>query len=522
MIFDVIREPCVPVRMKSGEFKDLSVRDVFLNASKISGIFTESIFEEYGIKRFLSTFFMDCYRPKTDKDILNIYLHNSFDMVVFDNYVKDCEKRGDVFNLFSKDYPFYQTKFDPSIDKTVTKNKQIIPEKQSIYGIIYDLPSASNHNFYYKKYNIKPKDCFRALVSFSPFLYGKGGAGYCGGVNGNSPYYYWVKCENLFKELLVNSISEETCLTELKIPYSGGCGDEVIWKRTKPVNKQVSFSDISLLEGLTFMGRRITVFEPDNGNDITDVFIGPASKFEQYANLLWKDPYCCYKYIEKAQKQVFGDKKEISGFMAICPNKDDASLHWLDIGSMYNMQNDLVRRPLILNKFGNYGINSFGFKKRLSKYGLDSLNLICYGGYNPDNGGLYNWWLKEDIILDTDILDSNDLIVNYLKSLDYVKEVAHILKKSSSLITINMEYYYLSVHKYLFGEFLSVLKKTSDYDELFDSLYKHLLKYALSTYENSFKGIDILKFSKKYKDNPYVLYQYELNWLIHNIKKLNS
>lgn len=515
MVFDIIREPCVPVRMKSGEFKDLSVRDVFLNASDIRSVFTESIFEEYGIKRFLSVFFMDCYRPKTDKDILNIYLNHSFDMVVFDNYVKECEKRGDVFNLFSQDYPFYQTKFDPSIDKAVIKNKQVVPETQSIYGIIYDLPSASNHNFYYRKYPIKSKDCFRALVSFSPFLYGKGGRGYCGGVNGDSPYYYWINCENLFQELLVNSISEETCLAELKIPYSGGVGAEVIWKRTKPVEKQKSFSEISLLEGLTFMGRRVTVSEPHNSDEITDVFIGPASKFEQYENSLWKDPYCCYKYINKA-------KQEISGFRAICPKKADVSLHWLNIGDMYNMQDDLVRRPLILNKFGNYGIDSFGFKKRLSKYGLDNLKLICYGGYNSENGGQYNWWLKEDIILDTDILDSHDLIVHYLKSLDAVKDVDKILKKSSSLISINMEDYYLSVHKYLFGEFMSELKGTLNSDELFDSLYNHLLKYAINAYENSFRGIDILKFSKKSTDNPYVVYQCELNRLIYNIKKLNS
>ena len=73
MNFNVIKDSCIPVKMKSGDFKTLSIRETFEQAHKIQTIVTESFFEEYGIKRLLVAFFMDWVRPAKDEVLKKLY-----------------------------------------------------------------------------------------------------------------------------------------------------------------------------------------------------------------------------------------------------------------------------------------------------------------------------------------------------------------------------------------------------------------------------------------------------------------
>ena len=117
--FNIIHEPCIPVYMLNGKSVELSVRETFEKAQEIESVYTVSIFEEYGIKRFLVAFLMDWMRFKTDEDIAEQLKNGHFDMCCFDVYVARCEKKDDVVNLFSLTRPFYQVN-DPKKDEIVS------------------------------------------------------------------------------------------------------------------------------------------------------------------------------------------------------------------------------------------------------------------------------------------------------------------------------------------------------------------------------------------------------------------
>lgn len=497
MNYDIIVEPCVPVELCTGEFKIMCVRDVFKNAHKIKHISTSSIFEEYGINRFLATFFMDMVRPKNDNELVQIFSKKYFDMTLFDDYINLCTNNHtkDVFNLFSKENPFYQTKYDSHIDKK---------KSEKINSLFYDIPSGTNHVFFYKEYNITPADCFRGLCAFHIFLYGMGGGGLAPGVNSDSPYYFWIKGKSLFQEIIINSISIETWekYSNGIISYTGGTGEEVVWRRKSVTNSKVNFNNISLLEGLTYLGRRFTLVEPTDDDYVKQIYVQNASKFLN-SDHSWRDPYCAYVKVKETYKTV-------------SPEAIDESLGWLKAGCLYE---DYLK-PMILWKFGNFA-SSFEYKKKLKDFDLESIEVVSYGGYNPESKGLYLWWNKYEIHLYTDILENEALMEIYCDSLNLIKLCAKQIK-SSLVKNMDLNMFYLKSKIYLDGTFMNQLKDVISGIKTLEDCYlefkKYLYKLALETYDLNFKVKNL------YKVNVYSLNEKENkhnNYIVNYVKDLN-
>lgn len=511
--FDVIKEPCVPVRMKSGEFLDLSIRDVFLKAHEILSVSTENYFEEFGIKRLLSCMFMDWVRPKDDEELEDLYSIGAFDITSFDKYIEECEKESDVFNLFSKETPFLQTKYNNELDKS----DKIL----GIENLFYDLPSSTNHIFFYKKYpKVLPKDAFRGLTAINLFLYGSGGGGHCGGVNGDSPYYIWIKGNNLFQEIILNSISIETLKdnTNDLIPYSNGIGESVIWRRKSEIKIQNPFENISLLEGMTFMGRRLTLFIDKEGY-VNKVSINHASKFLN-SNNAWRDPHCCYFYREIKNKET---NKKIYGKVPKKPN--DSDYIWMNEDFLYNF--DKQYKPLTFLKFGDFNsMDDANIKRRLKYFELNNLDIIIYGGWNQR--GLYKWYVKKEIKLDYRILDNKAYSERFVECLNLIQVVGSEIK-SSLVLTISKDNFYNKSQQYINTIFIeNLLNSNLTVEESVKIFKKEILKYAIETYQNE---LEMFNFNKKLEFkvkknskhnkivNSYELYYLELYSMIAEIEK---
>lgn len=510
--FNVIKEPCVPVRMKSGEFLDLSIRDVFLKAHEILSVSTENYFEEFGIKRLLSCMFMDWVRPKDDEELEDLYSIGAFDITSFDKYIEECEKESDVFNLFSKKTPFLQTKYNNELDKS----DKIL----GIENLFYDLPSNTNHIFFYKKYpKVLPKDAFRGLTAINPFLYGSGGEGYCGGVNGDSPYYIWIKGNNLFQEIILNSISIETLKdnTNDLIPYSNGIGESVIWRRKSEIERKKSFENISFLEGLTFMGRRLTLFIDKEGF-VDKVSINYASKFLN-SNNAWRDPYCCYFDGEIKNKETH---EKIYGKIAKRPN--DSDYIWMKTDFLYNF--DKQYKPLTFLKFGDFNsMNDANIERMLKFFELENLNIVVYGGFNRGGKGIYRWYIKKEVKLDYRILNNKMISDRVMECLGLIQGVGERIK-SALIKKVSKNNYYNKSEQYINTVFLeNLLNSSLTVEESVKIFKKEILKYAIETYQNELEKYNFnkkveFKIGKEGKVvNSYELYYLELYSMISKIQK---
>ena len=502
--------------MKSGEFKTLSIRETFEQAHNIETVVTESFFEEYGIKRLLVSFFMDWVRPESDDKLKDIYRHGYFDMISFDDYVKTCEEKGDVFNLFSIETPFLQTRYDKELDETRDSKGKVTNKIVGIENLFYDLPSNTNHIFFYKDYNkITPSDAFRGLCAISPFLYAMGGEGYCGSVNGDSPYYFWIKGNNLYQEIIINSISVETWYNETQdvIPYVDGVGESVIWRRKVEVKKKEPFENISLLEGLTFMGRRLTLIPNEETGYIDKISIQPSSKFLNSASI-WRDPHCSYTFVEK--------KNEI---LKITNKPNEGDKVWLNGEYIYLFNSKI--KPLTFLKFGDFNDeNDARLKYTLKEYGLDKLDIVVYGGYNPGGKGIYKWWVREEVKLNTQILDNKKLSAKYIEGLKCVKSVAKCIKSSRSLLKdLNINLFYDEAQEYIETIYVDSLINSNKLNSVLFELKESLIKMAIKCYETELENYD---FSKKLeckigKDteilDSYEIYYRELYSMVSNCKK---
>lgn len=517
MVFDIINEPCIPVRLLNGKFVTYSVRDVFKEAHNIESVFVESIFEEYGIKRFLVSFFMDWLKPQDDNYLRTLNNIGHFDMQSFDSYVNFCNLKGDVFNLFSENSPFYQTKLDLQLDAKLNKKKNVyIPEYVPVNAIFYDYPSNTNHTFLSDgEKEVDAAVCFRGLTALSTFLYSMGGEGYHSGVNGDSPYYIWIKGYNLFNEIIINSVSIETWDSELQntIPYDydeqKGIGDHVAWRRNKPVGKSGTYTDISLLEGLTFYGRRV-LLKSENNNMIKNVLINPSSEYSDDASL-WRDPHCTY-YVSK--KGLFPKK----------PSEND--IPWISLQNIYKFDNKI--KPMTLLKFGSFNsIIDARLRRGLNKYNLNKLDIIVYGGYNPGSKGIYKWWKKDYLDLNIDIMTNPASSDFYMQGLSAVEEAAKVIKtsmkaedKEKSNSNISREKFYSDSKYYIDTVFIKNLLDINvlNEDALID-LKKNLIQFAKNCYESEVSLFDSSKLDFDSKKSRWELYYNDLNKIHYTLKK---
>ena len=354
MAYSVLTEPIIPVVMPDGSNKRIGIREALLQAHTIKDIICSNPLERYAVLRLLIVFAMDAYDPKDSYARKDLFDEGKFDETRLDAYFAECEKNGPRFDLFDSEHPFLQSKYDEKLD---------VNAKKSVANIIHYLPSGNNHIFLDHRlensHQIEFHEAFMALCASYVFCVSGLAGPSC--VNNTPPLYVTIIGDNLFETIVLNMISE----AEAK-PLEYGAG-EVPWRQEKVIVPKKQVASVSLLEGLTWQPRRITLIRDPGANTIRNIYYQPGLDFR--GDDLWNDPH------------VPKFRKKDDSFGTVKP--DLAREVWRDAGTLlYDHDSKHVRQPLALRCMGNiYDEDDLPDWVRLRTAGLVT-NQAAYTGWN--------------------------------------------------------------------------------------------------------------------------------------------
>lgn len=320
MKYSVLTEPVIPVIWPDGNEEETGIKDLFIQAHRIKDIGGSNPLERYAVMRLLIAFAMDMLHPETGYDRADLLQAGAFDKGVLDAYIQECECNGERFNLFDSEHPFLQSKYDEKLDEKALKPAAVI---------VHTLPSGNNHIFIdhrlSENHSLSFPEAFRALCA-SYYFCVSGTAG-PSSVNNTPPLTAVMIGKNLFETIVLNMVSVAEAAP---LPY--GCG-ETPWRKDRKIIPREEVASVSLLEGMTWMPRRITLVPDQNGVTVSKVYCQAGLNFK--GNDLWNDPH------------VPRFRKKDDSFGTVKPENGRAV--WRDAGTLlYDHGSKYVRQPLAI------------------------------------------------------------------------------------------------------------------------------------------------------------------------------
>lgn len=280
--FNVLDAPWIPVVRMDGSRELMGVRETLRCAPELKEISAVSPLEEFSVYRFLSVFLMDALRPKRSSGINKLLKQGSFDMEQIEAYISLCESEGVSFDLFDEKRPFLQTAYVKEWDK----------DPKPISAIDCFLPSGNNHlHFEHDRVESRavPLDkAARLLLTIQQFCTA-GAQGYPSGVNASPPYFGVVKGGSLFETLAYTLMPTQS----MEIPFDDPA---VIWRSSEAVVPKRTVGETSWLRGMLFPARRVMLIPPENGADITKIYLSQGENFVHKES--WTDPFVSYRTLE--------------------------------------------------------------------------------------------------------------------------------------------------------------------------------------------------------------------------------
>ena len=344
--FSVLDQAWIPVITLSGQEEMLGIREVLARAHDLREITSASPLEEYSLYRFIGLFLMDMLRPESEIEIEDLLAAGSFDMDAAEKYIAGCKAEGVSFDLFDKERPFLQSKYDPALDGD--------PKPVSVLDCTR--ASGNNHiHFDHKTSNqaLPPDKAARLLLT--TYLFCTAAAqGYPSGVNASPPYFGVIQGQTLF-ETLVSTLMP---LDSIGIAFDS---PPVLWRRTTPVVPKQEVGKTSWLHGMLFPTRRIHLISDDCGN-VTAVHICQGENFVNKPS--WHDPYVTYR-----------NGKE--GFFPMRPSADRAI--WRNLSDIVNIPGGQASQLLTL-----YRNTQLHDVVNLTLYGVETSQASYLGVYRHD------------------------------------------------------------------------------------------------------------------------------------------
>lgn len=324
MAYSVLYDPCIPVQMLDGSVQMLGMRDTFLQAHNIRDIQGETPLERYAVMRLLIAFTMDLMHPEDSYERQSILESGRFDQRQLDDYIEACETQGPRFDLFDPVHPFLQSRYDAKLDAKAEKPVSVI---------IHALPSGNNHTFIDHRrgdqHEVSCAKAFQALLA--SYVFCVSGTAGPSSINNTPPLYAIMLGKNLFETIVMNMLSQSEAMP---LPYGTGM---VPWKMERTIVPRENIADVTLLEGLTWMPRRITLIQNDNGM-VQKVYCQAGLDFK--GNDLWTDPH------------VPRIKRKDGTYTTIKP--DQGRELWRDAGTLlYDHDGKSVRQPNAFRCIGN-------------------------------------------------------------------------------------------------------------------------------------------------------------------------
>ena len=460
MPYSVLTEPVIPVLMPDGKKKRIGIRAFFLEAHHIRDISGNNPLERYAILRLLIAFAMDMLHPETSYDRMELLQTGHFDADSLEEYIRECEKDGPRFDLFDSEHPFLQSKYDEAMDSKA---------KKPIATILHALPSGNNHIFIDHRladsHSISIPDAFHALCA--TYVFCVSGTAGPSSVNNTPPLYTVMIGGNLFETIVLNMVSKAEAAP---LPYGEG---DVPWRNRRVVIPKEHVASVSLIEGLTWMPRRITLIYREHNDSIDSLYCQAGLNFQ--GNDLWNDPH-----VPKFRKKddSFGTvKPELSREV------------WRDVGSMlYDHDCKQVRQPLVIRCLKNvYDDDDLPDWVMIRAAGLIT-NQAAYTGWSESELSIPSLFLYDEKKAETFREDVH--LIESLQSMIYSNVQRYSDKPRSGSPSEEHEtasqcrqYFLKAAHDFLFGKNMAEIKTNNpatDHSKLFCNAMRKIVQDTLT------------------------------------------
>lgn len=286
--FNVLEEPWIPVVDQNGKRKVFGILDILAQAHQIKEIADTIPSCEYGVFRFLCTFLMDAFRPKTWEQLLDLYDEKSINMKTIRDYIEQCQEEGVSFDLFDKKRPFLQTAYREEYDKNLV----------SVAALNIAMPSGNNHiHFEHRKeqeQSMTYAEAARGLCALNLFCTAAA-QGYPSTVNGAPPIYFIYEGANLFESLIYSMFAaEEGGEISYDVP-------PVLWRNQEEVIPKQTEAVTSVLYGMLYPCRRILLYPEEDGT-VKKMYLCQGKNYVAYDS--WRDPHVSYLLSEKGRSSL--------------------------------------------------------------------------------------------------------------------------------------------------------------------------------------------------------------------------
>lgn len=393
--YNLTKEPWIPCVTLEGEFRELSLRELFMQAHELRGIEDDNPLIVASIYRLLLTIIhRSIDGPKSNPEWKTLWRSKCFDERITE-YLDKWETR---FDLFSETYPFYQSKgFDVLGSKTPIS--KLNPEMSS-----QNNNTLFDHSSDHKLSGIKSSQLIKSLLIIQNFSIG-------GGVSLNSnlgvhPNFsdgslisrviVFVLGENLFETLLHNLL-----IYHDNFPISKDGKDMPVWEQDneKPLVPSCRKNPSGYTDFLTWQSRHILLIPVVENNEI----ICRECHFSQRDILKDRnsfiDPLCWYQ----SEKEAY--------------SLNPTEAFWRDSSTLFQFSQDpggKDNRPKNLKQVAEF------FSQEIHKILLIGL------ANSPKSHAKILLWRQEILPLPKGILKHHSLVrllIIWLQNIDKVEDV---------------------------------------------------------------------------------------------------
>lgn len=412
--FNLLEEKWLPCAMTDNALRDLSLREVLLDASSVREIVGDSPPVTIALHRLLLAILHRALNaPQSAGEWNEIWTAKKFDAEKIEKYLDEWKHR---FDLFDEKFPFYQTK---SLENFAQNNAVFLLGFQAkANAALFDHSNSSQSNF------IEAAKVARMLIGIQSFDFG----GTKTSENGKesvspSPLIQSAVClvrgNNLFETLMLNLHHYNS---EDGEPFPFRAAEDLpAWERPEETKAEErlpkGYADL-----LTWQSRRIYL---------------KAEKSEETGEISVKDAVVMRGFSFPKQFQRNG-RETMSGFQkhdvkGYVPTKyeENKSL-WRNSFSLFQSVDGLSSRPKTLNWLGD--LIGQRFLEKSQNYHLEIYGL----NHHLKNIAKLLFWQKESFQLPLAFLTDEDLAADLKTSIEFAEEIEKILKSSVDILAFHI------------------------------------------------------------------------------------
>ncbi|MBU1168600.1 MAG: type I-E CRISPR-associated protein Cse1/CasA [Proteobacteria bacterium] len=400
--FNLIDEPWIPCVIQSGEYKEMGLKELLLSAHDISGFDLQNPLEEAALYRMLLALVHRIVDgPKDTMAWKELYQSEEFKESKVIEYFEKWHSR---FDLFSEEYPFYQTAGLEIIDKDKKSSPVQISSIQTAKAN-GNTKTLFDHSLDREVLSLPPKEVALILLSAQGYL--------MGGLNKKTTNFFdyqqsflhgsmvtglfcLLMGANLFNTLTLNML---ICNADKPIPSQPN--DCPVWERDDIGGEGIA-TPTGYFNYLTCKTRHISLIPEMDNNGTPMVRRLHIAQGESFPDV--RSPFGIIR--ENKKGEIYSVQLE--------PER----MIWRDSSAFFTFGPDADERPKAFRHIGNARLKrlvSLPERHRCAIYALanDKANPLA--------------WRKEMLSIPTDLLAEKKLVDSLRKGLSLIEDGASVL-----------------------------------------------------------------------------------------------